>query len=56
MKSWDAFQIPRPGGRAVVVYGEPIAVPAAEDLEPWRVELETALNAVEAEADREVMR
>jgi hypothetical protein len=56
MKSWDAFQIPRPGARAVVVYGEPIAVPAVEDLEPWRVELEAALNAAEAEADREVMR
>lgn len=56
MKSWDSFQIPRPGARAVVVYGEPIEVPAVEDLEPWRVQLEAALNAAEAEADREVGR
>ena len=56
MKSWDAFQIPRPGARAIVVYGEPIAVPAVEDLEPWRVRLEAALDAAEAEADREATR
>jgi len=56
MHSWDAFQIPKPGARAVVVYGEPIAVPREADLEPWRARLESALNEVEAEADREVAR
>ena len=56
LKSWDAFQIPRPGARGVVVYGEPIAVPVTADLEPWRSRLEAALNAAEAEADREAAR
>ena len=52
--SWDAFQVPRPGARGAVVYGDAILVPAAADLEPWRMRLEEALNAAEAEADREV--
>ncbi len=52
--SWDRFQVPRPGARGALVYGDPIEVPPASDLEPWRKRLEAALNAVEAEADRAV--
>ena len=51
LRSWDAFQIPKPGASGVIVIGAPILVPAAEDLEPWRRQLEEALIAVEAEAD-----
>jgi len=54
--SWDRFQLPRPGARGVIVYGEPVRVPAGEELEPWRRRLEAALDGVEAEADREVER
>ena len=56
LKSWDAFQVPRPLARGVIVYGEPLHVPAEGDLEPSRAALETRLNETEAEADREVGR
>ncbi len=55
LRSWDAFVVPRPFGRAVVVFGEPIVVPAAADrpaIEAKREELETALRRVTAAADR----
>jgi hypothetical protein len=54
--SWDAFQVPCPGTRGVIVFGEPILVPPGGDAEGWRSRLETALNAVESEADRAVGR
>lgn len=53
LRSWDRFQIPRPGTRAVIAFGEPLAVPEAEDLEPWRRRLEEALVDLERSADRE---
>jgi lysophospholipid acyltransferase (LPLAT)-like uncharacterized protein len=56
LSSWDSFQIPWPGTRGVIVFGEPMEVPRDGDLEGWRVRLEETLNAVEAEADREVGR
>jgi lysophospholipid acyltransferase (LPLAT)-like uncharacterized protein len=56
LRSWDRFQVPRPGARGTIVYGEPLRVPAGQDLEPWRRRLEEALDAVEAEADREAER
>lgn len=52
--SWDAFQVPCPGTRGVIVFGEPMLVPPLRDAETWRPRLEEALNAVEAEADRAV--
>ena len=54
--SWDSFQVPRPGTRAVVTFGQPLLVPADEDLEPWRRKLEEELTAAEREADREVLK
>jgi lysophospholipid acyltransferase (LPLAT)-like uncharacterized protein len=55
--SWDAFQIPRPFGRAVLAFGEPLRVPGGEeDLEPWRRRLEESLVAVEREAEEEAAR
>jgi len=57
LASWDAFQIPRPFGRAVMVFGEPFRVPRGEeDLEPWRRRLEERLLAVEREAEEELAR
>jgi lysophospholipid acyltransferase (LPLAT)-like uncharacterized protein len=56
LSSWDAFQIPRPGSRAAIVFGEPLLVPPGADTEPWRLRLEASLNAVETEADDEARR
>lgn len=53
--SWDAFIVPYPFARAVVVFGEPIVVARdaeREVLEAKRQELESALNHVSAEAAR----
>ncbi|HZS32136.1 MAG TPA: lysophospholipid acyltransferase family protein [Methylomirabilota bacterium] len=55
LRSWDAFVVPRPFGRAAVVFGEPICVPVDADrtgIEAKREELETALRRVTAAADR----
>jgi len=54
--SWDSFQVPRPGTRAVITFGKPILVPGDTDLEPWRLKLEEALTAAEKEVDEEVSR
>jgi hypothetical protein len=55
LRSWDAFVVPHPFARAVVIFGDPIVVPgdaARGLLESKRQELETALRAVTAAADR----
>ena len=54
LRSWDAFLVPHPFARAVVIFGNPIAVPADADrdlIETKRRELETALLQVTAAAD-----
>jgi lysophospholipid acyltransferase (LPLAT)-like uncharacterized protein len=56
LRSWDKFQVPKPGSRAVIAVGEPFYVPRSVDLEPWRARLESALNEAEAEAEQEVAR
>ena len=55
LRSWDAFVVPHPFARAVVLFGEPIAVPRDADrdvLEAKRRELEAALRGITAAADR----
>ncbi len=53
LKSWDRMQMVLPFTCGVYVFGELIMVPRdAEDLEPFRLQLEDALNAITAEADR----
>jgi lysophospholipid acyltransferase (LPLAT)-like uncharacterized protein len=55
LRSWDAFLIPHPFARAVVMFGAPITVPAdaGRDLvESKRRELEAALLQITAAADR----
>lgn len=54
LASWDAFLLPLPFSRIVVVYGEPIYVPAdasAADLEAKRREVETSLRRITETAD-----
>jgi lysophospholipid acyltransferase (LPLAT)-like uncharacterized protein len=53
--SWDRFIAALPFGRGVFVWGEPIEVPHTSDklvLEKTRQNIEDAINAVSAEADR----
>ena len=53
--SWDRFVVALPFGRGVFAWGEPIEVPAGADAgacEIARCEVEDALNALTAEADR----
>ena len=52
--SWDAFLLPLPFSRVVVIYGEPIYVPAdasAADLEVKRREVEASLRRITETAD-----
>ena len=54
LASWDAFVLPLPFSRVVVVYGEPIYVPAdasAADLEAKRREVEASLRRITETAD-----
>jgi lysophospholipid acyltransferase (LPLAT)-like uncharacterized protein len=53
-KSWDAFELPLPGARVIVRYGQPIVVGPNEDramLEARRQELERELTRITAAAD-----
>ena len=54
LPSWDAFLLPLPFSRVVVIYGEPIYVPAnasASDLEAKRREVEATLRRITETAD-----
>ena len=49
IKSWDGFQIPKPGAKLTMIIGEPISVPPAldaEGIEKWRKIVEDALNSI----------
>jgi len=53
--SWDRFMVPFPWSRGLFLWGAPIQVPRELDeaaLEAKRLELETILNRMTAEADR----
>ncbi len=55
LSSWDRFLVAWPFGRRVFVWGDPIYVERAaspEDEEAARRQVEDALNAITAEADR----
>ena len=54
LSSWDAFLLPLPFSRVVVIYGEPIYVPAdasAAEMEVKRREVETSLRRITETAD-----
>ena len=50
--SWDRLIFPLPGTRAVLVFGEPLSLPAEKTLEERAVLLEKALNKTEARAEQ----
>ena len=55
LSTWDRFIVALPFGRGVLVWGEPIHVPAdagADDLEAVRRQVEATLNEITADADR----
>jgi len=55
--SWDRFRIPKPFATSVVGFGEPIAVPRdvpADELEPYRKQLEVAMRTLQAELDEQM--
>ena len=55
LRSWDAFLVPHPFARAIVLFGRPIPVSPDADrdtVELKRLELETALKELTAAADR----
>ena len=55
LRSWDNFQIPKPGAKMNLVLGEPITVPKdlpVEDFEKWRIIVEDKLNEV---SNREIL-
>jgi lysophospholipid acyltransferase (LPLAT)-like uncharacterized protein len=52
MRSWDAFNIPKPFARIAVVYGEPLRVPP--DADAWLLEkTSAALRAALLTAERQ---
>lgn len=56
-RSWDRFMIPKPFGHIIYAFGEPIPAPPTEepeDIERCRLAVETALNALHDEIEREV--
>jgi len=53
LKSWDRFIIPKPFARIVITIGAPLSVPKglmAEDLEPFRQQMETSLRELTEQA------
>jgi len=57
LNSWDRFLVPKPFGKGVFIWGEPINIPrdaSDEDLESWRLHLETVLNDLCDQADHMV--
>jgi lysophospholipid acyltransferase (LPLAT)-like uncharacterized protein len=53
-KSWDRHQVPKPFARARFLCGEPIFVSPDEDVEEACRRLGDAIDALEAQAEREV--
>lgn len=54
LNSWDRFVLPKPGGRIIVSFGEPIPPPASrtpEALEATRLQVEQTLTRLHAELD-----
>jgi lysophospholipid acyltransferase (LPLAT)-like uncharacterized protein len=54
--SWDRMMIPYPFSRGVLYVGEPLRYERGEDMEAFRLRLETALREVTARADDLVAR
>lgn len=52
LSSWDRFVVPLPFSTVHFVHGEPMTVERRAPIEPAAAELETRINAAEAEAER----
>ena len=55
LRTWDAFQVPRPFSRVVAHFGRPVFVPprpSAEQFEQWRLRLEHRLRQGDGEKDQ----
>ena len=55
ISGWDRFVIPTPFNKGVYLWGEPMRVPAdatPEQFEAYRIQLETTLTELTAQADR----
>ena len=53
--SWDRFMVALPFSRGVFIWGKPIEIPAKltpEEVEVFRLRVETEMNEVLAQADR----
>lgn len=56
LRSWDRMAFPKPFGRIVCAFGEPVPAPpdnSADALEAHRLAVETGLNRLHAEVDPE---
>jgi lysophospholipid acyltransferase (LPLAT)-like uncharacterized protein len=54
LKTWDAFTIWKPFSKCYGVFGEPIEIPRdipSDELESWRLKIETQMNDLVIEAD-----
>ncbi len=57
LNSWDKFLIPKPFAKIVVTIGEPVTIPkglSAEDLEPFRLQMENALKSLTEKSQHQV--
>jgi lysophospholipid acyltransferase (LPLAT)-like uncharacterized protein len=57
LNSWDKFLIPKPFAKIVVTIGEPVTIPKglpAEDLEPFRLQMENALKSLTEKSQHQV--
>ena len=55
--SWDRFVLPKPFGKGLILWGTPVSIPTEtsdESLEAIRLNIETEMNALLAEADTEL--
>lgn len=57
INSWDRYMVPKPFSKAIMIFGEPITVPAGstkEEQEAIRLRLQDSINALEFEAERQM--
>jgi hypothetical protein len=52
LNSWDGFIIPKPFSKVAIIFGEPIYVSRADNLESKLQELQTKLDEITEEADK----
>ncbi|MEO8379433.1 MAG: lysophospholipid acyltransferase family protein [Acidobacteriota bacterium] len=53
LRSWDQQIFPIPFSKAIFLYGEPLFVPRDGEVEEWRLTIETSMNDLADEAERD---